>query len=131
LPALVTIRPWVESDFSAVRDLAAAEGWATLRDRPEEGLRAWQNAWPALVAVRQLEVIGFSRALTDGAVTLYIADLLVAPAWRRQHIGVALLEVCHHLYPTVRFDLLSTEHADAFYQVNGFRPFRGFRKNYA
>lgn len=130
LPKQVTIRTWEEADYSEVRDLALAEGWTTLNDRPEDGLRAWQNAWPALVALYGDNIIGFLRALTDGAVTLYVADLLIVPSWRGQGIGSSLLEICHLLYPSVRFDLLSTEHADDFYQARGFRPFRGFRKSY-
>lgn len=130
LPPQVSIRAWTDLDYPAVRDLALTEGWTTLRDRPEDGARAWRQAWPALVAVYNLQIIGFLRALTDEAVTLYVADLLVAPEWRGRRIGTALLEVCHLLYPTVRLDLLSTEHADAFYQAQRFRPFRGFRKSY-
>ena len=131
LPPQVTIRAWTDSDFPAVRDLALTEGWTTLRDRPDDGFRAWQRAWPALVVTHGAQLIGFLRALTDEAVTLYVADLLVAPEWRDQRIGTALLKLCHLLYPTVRVDLLSTEQADAFYQARGFRPFHGFRKSYS
>ena len=130
LPEGVIIRAWQESDYQAVRDLALLEGWTTLTDRPEDGLRAWQQAWPALVVIYDNTVIGFLRALTDEAVTLYVADLLTVPAWRERGIGSSLLEVCHILYPSVRFDLLSTEHANEFYQARGFRPFHGFRKRY-
>jgi GNAT superfamily N-acetyltransferase len=130
LPPSVTIRAWSEADFEAVRELAIAQGWTTLRDRPDDGRRAWQRSWPALVAVKDEVVIGFLRALTDEAVTLYVADLLVAPDWRGRGIGTGLLQVCHALYPAVRFDLLSTERADEYYRARGFRPFRGFRKSH-
>lgn len=130
LPSQVSIRAWHVSDYASVRDLALAENWTTLSDRPDDGLHAWQQAWPALVATYQQQIIGFLRALTDEAVTLYVADLLVAPVWRGQGIGSRLLEVCHLLYPSVRFDLLSTEQADEFYLSQGFQPFRGFRKNF-
>lgn len=130
LPENVTIRAWSDADYPAVSDLAHAEKWTTLTDRPQDGLRAWQNSWPALVATYGNEVIGFLRALTDETVTMYVADLLVVPAWRGRGIGTALLEVCHVLYPTVRFDLLSTDHADEFYRALEFRSFRGFRKSY-
>jgi GNAT superfamily N-acetyltransferase len=130
LPSGVTVRAWTAHDYAAVRDLSAAEGWATLRDRPDDGMRAWQNSWPALVAAHGDEVAGFLRGLTDGAVTLYVADLLVAPAWRGRGIATALLDVCHALYPTARFDLLSTGMAHAFYARLGFRPFQGFRKSF-
>ena len=130
LPEQVNIRAWQITDYSSVCDLALAEDWTTLRDRPEDGMTAWQQSWPALVATHNERVIGFLRALTDGAITLYIADFLVAPAWRGKHIGIAFLMVCHLLYPKVRFDLLSTDHAESFYQSQDFRPFQGFRKSY-
>ena len=130
LPPGIVVRAWNDSDYPAVRDLATIEGWTTLRDRPDDGRRAWQNSWPALVATHDDEVIGFLRGLTDGAVTLYVADLLVAPAWRGRGVATALLDVCHALYPTARFDLLSTGMAHAFYKQLGFRAFQGFRKSY-
>ncbi len=129
LPAGVGLRAWREDDFAAVRDLAAAEGWSTLRDRPADGLAAWQGSWPALVLTHAQELVGFARALSDGAVTIYVADLLVAPAWRGQGLGRALVEACHMLLPSTRIDLLSTTGADAFYRAQGFRAFPGFRKS--
>ena len=130
LPSAVEIRAWQPTDFPIVRDLAFIEGWTTLHTRPDDGLRAWQNAWPALLATHKQTTIAFLRALTDQTITLYVAELLVVPDWRGRGIGTALLEVCHLLYPTARFDLISTEHADQFYEKQGFRPFRGFRKSY-
>jgi len=45
-------------------------------------------------------------------------------------LGKLLIAVCHALQPTVRFDLLSTEEADGFYEHLDFRPFKGYRKSY-
>lgn len=129
LPAGVGLRAWREDDYGAVRDLAVAEGWSTLRDRPADGLAAWQRSWPALVATHEQAIVGFARALTDGAVTIYVADLLVAPTWRGQGLGRALLATCHLLLPTTRIDLLSTTGADEFYRGQEFRAFPGFRKS--
>src|SRR5258706_5972510 len=130
LPDQISIRAWQEADYTAVCELAVAEGWTTLHDRPADGLLAWKHSWPVLVVMHDRNLIGFLRALTDEAVTLYVADLLVAPAWRGQGISSRLLKLCHLLYPSVRFDLLSTEHAEKFYQSQGFRSFQGFRKSY-
>jgi GNAT superfamily N-acetyltransferase len=130
LPAGIAIRAWSEADFSAIQRLSSAEGWPTPETRPAEALVSWRNAWPTLVARCEEEVVGFMRALTDGEVTMYIAELLVAPAWRGRGVGRALLDTCHLLYPHTRLDLLSTESADRFYVANGFRRFQGFRKSY-
>jgi GNAT superfamily N-acetyltransferase len=130
LPAGFSIRAWAEADFPAIQRLSSAEGWSTPADRPDDALVSWRNAWPTLVAIHGQTIIGFVRALTDGEVTMYIAELLVAPEWRGGGVGGALLETCHLLFPHTRLDLLSTESADQFYEASGFRRFQGFRKSY-
>jgi GNAT superfamily N-acetyltransferase len=127
LPQGVTIRRWEEGDFPAVQGLSAAEGWPTPLERPDAALDAWRRSWPALVAVAGQEVIGFCRALSDGAVTTYIAEVLVASGWRGQGIGAALLEVSQRLAPGSRLDLLALETSRTFYERVGFRAFYGFR----
>jgi GNAT superfamily N-acetyltransferase len=131
LPANVTVRAWTEADFADVQRLSRAEGWPTPITRPQEALTAWRQSWPALVAADGEAVIGFLRALTDGAVTMYIAELLVDAQWRGRDIGYVLLDVCHRMYPSTRIDLLSTASAESFYEHLEFRRFRGFRKSYS
>lgn len=130
LPSGIAIRPWNEGDFPVIQRLSDNEGWPTPSARPTEALWSWQWSWPALVATADTEVVGFVRGLTDGAVTTYIAELLVAPVWRGTGIGAALVETCHALYPSARLDLLSTAQAERFYTKTGFRSFTGFRKSY-
>ena len=132
LPPGIIIRAWTGSDFTAIQRLSNAAGWPTPQDRPAEASEAWRRSWPALVATHSAEVIGFLRALSDGAVTTYVCEILVDPAWRGQGIGRALIETCHHLCPSTRLDLLSGGTADGgprFYEANGFRRFQGFRRS--
>jgi predicted GNAT family N-acyltransferase len=112
LPANVTVRAWREADFADIPGFSHTEGW------------------PTLVATDGQTVIGCLRALTDGAVTTYIAEVLVDAPWRGKGLGHILIGICHRRYPSTRIDLLSTESADGFYESLGFRRFRGFRKSY-
>jgi ribosomal protein S18 acetylase RimI-like enzyme len=96
-PPGVTLRPWNAADFPAIQALSAAEGWTTPAERPEASLASWKAANPAIVAEADGEIIGFLRALSDGAVTTYVAELLVAPAWRGRGLGRALLDACQAL----------------------------------
>jgi GNAT superfamily N-acetyltransferase len=111
LPAGVAIRAWDEADFPTVQQLSTAENWTTPIARPDDALEAWRRSWPALVAVHEETVIGFSRSLSDGLVTTYVAEVLVASAWRRQGIAATLLEATQRLCPGSRLDLLSTAEA--------------------
>ncbi len=130
LPPRVTIRAWTEADFSGIQQLSHLEGWPTPSDRPTDSLNAWRQSWPTLVAHNDSDMIGFFRALTDGYVTTYIAEILVVQSWQRCGVGQAFLDLCHHLYPETRLDLLSTEGALHFYQACGFRSFPGFRQSF-
>jgi len=124
------VRSYQDGDFPDIQRLSTLEGWPTPSARPTDALHAWQHSHPALVAVHNGQVIGFLRAITDGAVTTYIAELLVAQEWRGRGVGRALVDACHELAPATRLDLLSTAQADLFYEANGFRPFKGYRKSF-
>ncbi len=131
IPEGIQLRVWQEADFPAIQRLTAQESWTSPTTRPTETLLAWQHSWPALVVTEGEEVIGFVRALTDGEVTTYIADLLVDLRYRRRGLGRLLVEACHALYPHARLDLISEEEAVPFYRREGFRNLGpGMRKSY-
>jgi GNAT superfamily N-acetyltransferase len=127
----VSIRAWRKVDLPAIQRLSEAEGWPTPTQRSRDYLAAWRHSRPALVATSGNQVISFIRALTDGTVTTYVAEVLVARDWRGKGIGRALLDTCQALYPDTRLDLLSTDEADGFYEACGFRGFPGFRRSRA
>lgn|SRR5450432_3516110 len=84
-----------------------------------------------VVAVEGEGVIGFVRGLTDGTISMYIADMAVDIQQRERGIGRALLDICHALYPTVRLDLLAADDTRTFYKACGFRVLHdGMRKSY-
>ncbi len=126
----IGIRTWREADFLAIQTLSAAEGWNTPVERSEEMLEAWRRSTPALVAVERDAVIGFLRALGDGVVTIYVAELLVAPQHRGRGIASSLLRACQDAYPGTRLDLLATPDSRGYYERLGFRPWYGFRRSW-
>ncbi len=131
LPSGIEIRAWTEADFPAIQRLSTAEGWTSPTQRPADSLLAWQHSWPTLVAVEGVMVVGLVRGITDGAITMFIAEMTVDVRLRGRGIGRVLLDVCHYLYPTTRLDLLSTDDARAFYRACGFRMIHdGMRKSY-
>lgn len=104
----------------------------TFVKRKEDSLKVWKSSSISLVAVDGDVIVGLLRALTDGEITTYIAELIIDMNYRGKGIGAgaALLDECHNLYPNTRLDLLSTEGADEFYERNNFRKITGFRKSY-
>ncbi|WP_346930109.1 GNAT family N-acetyltransferase [Clostridium sp.] len=130
LPKGIYIREFTEVDFSSIQVLYEKEGWMTFLKRSEDALKAWKNSNIALVALDGNIIVGLIRALTDGEITTYIAEIIVDTNYRGKGIGKALLDMCHNLYPHARLDLLSTDGADDFYKRNSFRTHMGFRKSY-
>jgi ribosomal protein S18 acetylase RimI-like enzyme len=96
--------------------------------RTAESLRSWQQAQVVLVAVANGEIAGFLRGLSDGAVTTYVAELLVAPDCRGRGIAVALLDEAQQRFPSTRLDLLATAESSSFYERIGFYAFAGYRR---
>jgi len=130
LPEAVSIREWREDDFPSIQALSAAERWTTPVERPDAAVRAWRSSRPALVAVVEGAVVGFVRCISDGAVTTYVAELLVAAPWRRRGIAVALLDAAQARVPGSRLDLLATSESRSFYERMEFRAFHGFRMSW-
>jgi ribosomal protein S18 acetylase RimI-like enzyme len=129
LPSGYTIRTWNETDFPVIAEMSSIEGWHTPSERPNDALAAWITSWPTLVLLHNQKVIGFLRAISDGYVTTYICELLIAKNHRGLGLGSKLINLCHLLCPSARTDLLSTDSADAFYKAVGFKAYQGFRKS--
>ncbi len=129
LPPGMTVRAWRDDDFPAIQRLSAFEGWPTPTERPDAALKAWRNSWPALVVVTGDSLVGFCRAVSDGAVTMYVAEVLMAEEWRGRGIGTALLDVAQVLCNGCRLDLLATQRSHEFYEKAGFRSLPGYRRS--
>jgi len=66
---------------------------------------------------------GFARALSDGSMTAFLLDVIVAPAWRGQGLGRRLMDAAlgHPTLSGVRqFQLFCSQEQVAFYEQWGF-----------
>ncbi|MCM3609722.1 GNAT family N-acetyltransferase [Planococcus sp. MERTA32b] len=124
------IRPYEETDFPAIHQLNEQEGWSNLVAKHQQTKAAWQGSNLAVVAEQDGQLIGCLRALTDGAVTLYVCELLIEKSRRGSGIGGKLMQYVHDLHPGTRVELLASSTSRSYYEAKKFRAFYGFRKTY-
>lgn len=124
------IRPYEETDFPAIHQLNEQEGWSNLVAKQQQTKAAWQGSNLAVVAEQDGQLVGCLRALTDGAVTLYVCELIIEKSRRGSGIGGKLMQHVHDLYPETRMELLASTTSRSYYEAKKFRAFYGFRKTY-
>lgn len=129
--SVISIEPYLQSDFMEIQNLNDKEGWYTLSQNSRQTEMAWKNSTIAFtVRSHSNELMGYVRGHTDTAVSLFICELLVDEKYRGLGIGTILLQYVHDMYPTTRVELLATRDSKAYYENLGYRPFYGFRKVY-
>lgn len=79
------------SDLDAVHHLLSTNGWAHRVGTVEDLGRLISASQRVLVAVKEDEVVGFARAITDGISNGYLSMVVVAEPHRRRGIGQALV----------------------------------------
>ncbi|MBD7908115.1 GNAT family N-acetyltransferase [Sporosarcina gallistercoris] len=128
---IMSIEPYVHSDFTDIQKLNEVEGWHTLSRNCRKTRIAWENSTIAfIVRAQHNEIVGFIRGHTDTAVSLFICELLIDKRYRGLGIGTTLLQYVHDMYPDTRVELLATSGSQTYYENLGYRPFYGFRKTY-
>lgn len=126
----IVIRPYEETDFSGIHRLNEEEGWTNLVAKQQQTQAAWRGSNLAVVAEQDGRLVGCLRALTDGAVTLYVCELLIEKNMRGSGIGGKLMDHVHNLHPQTRMELLADSSSRSFYEAKRFRAFHGFRKTF-
>jgi predicted N-acetyltransferase YhbS len=125
LRARVSLRPAeVGRDFPGILGLYRAHDWTHASD-PDRLRTAVERSDTSLVACDGEVVVGFARAMSDGAFAVYIADVLVAPDRQRQGIGRRLVQGILDTYPldTMHHQVLVAERgAEGFYRRLGLVP---------
>ena len=130
MPKGFYIREFEENDFPYIQKIYENEGWLTIVNRPNDGLKAFKNSDIALVAIYEDKVVGVVRGLTDTEITTYIVELIINEEFRGKGLGKSLINACHLLYPRTRIEVLGSSYSKDFYRANEFREFFGFRKSF-
>lgn len=100
------------------------EWWTQARERTDvERMLAGSNAIVSAVEIGDGTLVGFARALSDGAYRSTIFDLIVALDWRGRGLGQALVErilATAALERCRRTDLFCREDMVGYYESLGF-----------
>ncbi len=120
------IREYTEYREEEILRLYTAVGWTAYTDHPRALEQGFRHSLLVLAAYEGDELIGLIRAVGDGSTIVFIQDLLVDPAHRRQGIATALVRAVLARYPDVRQVELVTDNTPktiAFYKSLGFTEF--------
>jgi GNAT superfamily N-acetyltransferase len=107
-------------DVEAVHAFIAGESyWGRGRAR-ELVERAIAGSSRVLGLYHEGRQVGFARAISDGAILAYLADVYVLAEHRGRGLGLELVrEMCEGSFANVRW-LLHTADAEGFYEQVGF-----------
>jgi len=120
--------PFAEEHLPGVLQLYEAEGWPSFPEDPALARHALTAPGiVALVAADGSEVVGCARLLTDGSLSAYLCELVVAGTARRRGVGRALVQEAFARSGARRLDLLAEEGSEAFYRSFRQRDLPGYR----
>jgi N-acetylglutamate synthase-like GNAT family acetyltransferase len=88
----VTFRPATRADYEQVRRLLIDVGWERRVAEQKRFERMMEGASRTVVAVENARVVGFARALFDGASNGYISTVAVAVDRQGQGIGRQMVQ---------------------------------------
>ena len=110
-------------DMDELVALYDAVGWSAYTRRPEALRVAVAGSSFVVTARRGTRLVGFARAISDGAMDCYLQDVLVVPDQQRTGVGRALVAAVMERYSGVPRKVLLTDDEPrqrAFYESLGY-----------
>ena len=125
--------PHLELDrVPAVAELLAlysSVGWTSYTAEPDRLLLAVRQSLRVATAWVEGELVGLARVVGDGAIIVYLQDVLVRPDQARSGLGTQLVNAVFEPYGDVRQHVLMTDDEPAqraFYESLGFTEVHDF-----
>ena len=105
-------------EWNLVRDCLKEAGMAHYE--PDRHQRAFENSFAVLFVFREEEMIGFGRALSDGAYQAAIYDVAVLPAFQKRGVGKLIMECLLEKLSRCNVILYANPGKEGFYMKSGF-----------
>lgn len=106
-------------DWKTVAETLQRVGMASYE--PEVHKRAFEASYAAMFVYSGGRLIGFGRALSDGAYQAAIYDVAVLPEYQRQGIGKTIMQAILVRIPQCNVILYASPGKEDFYRVLGLR----------
>ncbi|HJS50938.1 MAG TPA: GNAT family N-acetyltransferase [Pyrinomonadaceae bacterium] len=117
---MIEFRSLDSGDLEAVQAFLAENGWEKRVADSERFQRMIENANRTVVAVDGDRIVGFARALCDGASNGYIGTVAVAEDKRIQGIGREMVRRLIGDDPNITWVLRAGRGSEEFWQRMGF-----------
>ncbi|MGT2784452.1 GNAT family N-acetyltransferase [Streptococcus merionis] len=114
-----------DSDIERLEELYQKEKWTSFKSHMIQSLKD-KSHW--VIAEEDGNICGFARYITDGVLTVYLCELIVATDFRQQGIGRSLIQEIFSRHVGLRIDLASFN--DDFYDRLSFRKIGSAYRNY-
>ncbi|WP_426205798.1 GNAT family N-acetyltransferase [Pseudomonas sp. TWP3-1] len=116
------IRDLLLTELEAVRLFLGAHGWGHRVGSSEYFAQLIRNSQRTAVALKNGQIAGFARGITDGLSNGYLSMVVVDAQYRRAGIGRALVERVIGENPDITWVLRAgREGAEAFFSSVGFK----------
>ena len=91
---------------------------------PEIQQKAFENSRIVVFVFENNHLIGFGRALSDGAYQAAVYDMAILPEYQGKGIGSGIMKHFLEKLPQCNFILYAAPGKEAFYQKLGFRTMK-------
>jgi ribosomal protein S18 acetylase RimI-like enzyme len=111
-----------EADLAQLARLFDSVGWQHRTRDPERLAQMVRGSMYGVSAYEGEKLVGFARAISDGAFNAYVSTVAVLPDYQRRGIGREMMRRLLDGHDHVQFVLHARAEVHPFYVVCGFRP---------
>ena len=109
-------------DLDQLAHLFDAVGWQHRTRDPERLAQMVRGSMYGVSALDDERLVGYARAISDGAFNAYVSTVVVLPEYQRRGIGREMVRRLLDGHDHVQFVLHARAEVHPFYIACGFRP---------